>query len=133
MSATSHPHFCGTLGPVGLTFFGVTYMIIAVIFTTYGVVNQVTDGHLPTAYILAIIAMPFTAASYPTLARKYPVAGATYTYTQQAFGGLVELLTGLVILLDYLFIPMINFLVIGIYLYSQFPAVPNGRLRWRRY
>jgi putrescine importer len=38
-----------------------------------------------------------------------------------------------VILLDYLFIPMINFLVIGIYLYSQFPAVPNGRLRWRRY
>ena len=67
MSATSHPHFCGTLGPVGLTFFGVTYMIIAVVFTTYGVVNQVTDGHLPTAYILAIIAMPFTAASYPSL------------------------------------------------------------------
>jgi len=125
MSDTSHPHFRRTLGPVGLTFFGVTYMTIAVVFTTYGVVNQVTDGHLPAAYILAIIAMLFTAGSYATLARKYPVAGSAYTYTQQAFGGLPGFLTGWVILLDYLFIPMINFLVVGIYLHSQFPAVPK--------
>ncbi|WP_448713026.1 APC family permease [Microbacterium profundi] len=100
-------------------------MTIAVVFTTYGVVNQVTDGHLAAAYTLAIVAMLFTASSYATLARKYPVAGSAYTYTQQAFGGFAGFITGWVILLDYLFIPMINFMVIGIYLHTQYPTVPE--------
>ncbi|MDJ1370189.1 APC family permease [Gulosibacter molinativorax] len=125
MSDTSKPQFRRTLGPVGLTLFGVTYMTIAVVFTTYGVVNQVTDGHLAAAYTLAIVAMLFTASSYATLARKYPVAGSAYTYTQQAFGGFAGFITGWVILLDYLFIPMINFMVIGIYLHTQYPSVPE--------
>ena len=125
MSDTSKPQFRRTLGPVELTLFGVTYMTIAVVFTTYGVVNQVTDGHLAAAYTLAIVAMLFTASSYATLARKYPVAGSAYTYTQQAFGGFAGFITGWVILLDYLFIPMINFMVIGIYLHTQYPTVPE--------
>ena len=68
--------------------------------------------------------MLFTAASYGAIVRKYPVAGSAYTYTQQSFGGGVGFLTGWVMLLDYLFIPMINFMLIGIYLNTQFPAVP---------
>lgn len=113
-----------TLGLLSLTAFGVTYMTVVTVFTTYGFVNKETGGHLPAAYVLAIIAMLFTAFSYGAMVRKYPIAGSAYTYSQQSFGGGVGFMTGWVMLLDYLFLPMINFLLIGIYLNTQFPAVP---------
>ncbi|WP_336660469.1 APC family permease [Leucobacter sp. USHLN153] len=121
---TQRPHLKRELGLTGLTLFGVTYMTVITVFTTYGIVNQVTDGHLPASYIVAVITMLFTAASYGAMVKRYPVAGSAYTYTQQSFGGAAGFLTGWVMLLDYLFIPMINFMLIGIYLNTQFPAVP---------
>ncbi|WP_024356580.1 APC family permease [Leucobacter chironomi] len=124
MSESSQPHLKRALGLTGLTLFGVTYMTVITVFTTYGIVNQVTDGHLPAAYVVAVVTMLFTAASYGAMVRRYPVAGSAYTYTQQSFGGAVGFLTGWVMLLDYLFIPMINFMLIGIYLNTQFPAIP---------
>lgn len=124
MSDSTQPKLKRSLGLVGLTLFGVTYMTVITVFTTYGIVNQVTDGHLPAAYVVAVVAMLFTAASYGAMVRRYPVAGSAYTYTQQSFGGAAGFLTGWVMLLDYLFIPMINFMLIGIYLNTQFPAVP---------
>ncbi|WP_166985675.1 APC family permease [Canibacter zhoujuaniae] len=123
-AATGQPKLRRALGLTGLTFFGITYMTVVTVFTTYGIVNKVTHGHLPAAYIMAVVAMLFTAASYAAMVRKYPVAGSAYTYAQQTFGGGVGFITGWVMLLDYLFIPMINFMLIGIYLNTQFPAVP---------
>lgn len=120
----AQPHMRRALGLTGLTFFGVTYMTVITVFTTYGIVNQVTHGKLPAAYIVAVVTMLFTAASYAAMVRKYPVAGSAYTYSQQSFGGAAGFLTGWVMLLDYLFIPMINFMLIGIYLNTQFPAIP---------
>ena len=120
----AQPHMRRALGLTGLTFFGVTYMTVITVFTTYGIVNQVTGGKLPAAYIVAVVTMLFTAASYAAMVRKYPVAGSAYTYAQQSFGGGPGFLTGWVMLLDYLFIPMINFMLIGIYLNTQFPAIP---------
>lgn len=123
-STGQQPHLRRALGLTGLTLFGVTYMTVITVFTTYGIVNQVTDGHLPSSYVVAVIAMLFTAASYGVMVRRYPVAGSAYTYSQQSFGGAIGFLTGWVMLLDYLFIPMINFMLIGIYMNTQFPAVP---------
>lgn len=126
MTATTpqQPKLRRALGLTGLTLFGVTYMTVITVFTTYGIVNQVTDGKLPAAYVIAVVAMLFTAASYGAMVRKYPVAGSAYTYSQQSFGGGVGFITGWVMLLDYLFIPMINFMLIGIYLNTQFPVIP---------
>lgn len=124
MTDSTQPHLKRALGLTGLTLFGVTYMTVITVFTTYGIVNQVTEGRLPAAYVIAVVAMLFTAASYGAMVRKYPVAGSAYTYTQQSFGGAAGFLTGWVMLLDYLFIPMINFMLIGIYLNTQFPAIP---------
>ncbi|QIK63884.1 APC family permease [Leucobacter viscericola] len=124
MSDSNQPQLKRALGLTGLTLFGVTYMTVITVFTTYGIVNQVTDGHLPAAYIIAVVAMLFTAGSYGAMVRRYPVAGSAYTYTQQSFGGAAGFLTGWVMLLDYMFIPMINFMLIGIYLNTQFPAIP---------
>ncbi|MFF7898761.1 APC family permease [Streptomyces sp. NPDC088817] len=112
------------LGLPGLTLFGLTYLAPVTVFTTYGAVTGVTSGHLPAAYVIALVVMLFTAVSYGRMVRAYPTAGSAYTYTQQSFGGHVGFMVGWTLLLDYLFLPMINFLLIGIYLHSQFPSVP---------
>ena len=58
------------------------------------------------------------------MAIAYPVAGSAYTYSQKSFGAPIGFLSGWSLLLDYLFLPMINYLVIGIYLEAAFPAIP---------
>ncbi|NKX51204.1 amino acid permease, partial [Arthrobacter deserti] len=81
-------------------------------------------GHLAAAYVVALATMIFTAVSYARMSGAVPVAGSAYSYTQQTFGGHVGFITGWTLMLDYLFLPMINFLLIGIYMNTQFPAVP---------
>lgn len=113
------------LGPGALILFGLTYLAPVTVFTTYGIVTQQTDNHLPSAYLVALVAMLFTALSYGRMARLYPVSGSAYTYSQQSFGGHVGFLTGWALMLDYLLLPMINFLLIGIYLHGQYPSIPQ--------
>ncbi|WP_416444540.1 APC family permease [Leucobacter sp. HNU] len=124
MAQQSSAHLRRTLGLTGLVVFGLSYMAIGTVFTTYGIVNQLTDGHLPLSYVIALVTMLFTAASYAAMVKKFPVAGSAYTYTQQAYGGVAGFMTGWVLLLDYLFIPMINFMILGFYVGTQFPSIP---------
>ncbi|MEL4505716.1 APC family permease [Luteococcus sp. H138] len=112
------------LGLAGLTLFGLSYMAITTVFTTYGIVNQITSGHLPLAYVAALATMIFTALSYAAMVRRCPVAGSAYSYVQYSFGGATGFLVGWLLLLDYLFIPMINFMILGLYVATQFPGIP---------
>ncbi|WP_031464270.1 APC family permease [Sciscionella sediminilitoris] len=114
-----------TLGTFRLLVFGLTYLGIGAVFTVYGSGVAATDGHLPAAYLVATVAMLFTAHSYGRMAVRYPAAGSAYTYAQQSFGGYAGFLTGWALLLDYLLLPLINFLLVGIYLHEQFPALPR--------
>ncbi|WP_413616150.1 APC family permease [Halomonas cupida] len=114
------------LGLPALVFFGLAYMVPLTVFTTYGVVTETTNGHVPMAYIITLAAMFFTAWSYGRMVEHYPVAGSAYTYTRRAFGGRIGFMVGWALLLDYIFLPMINYLVIGIYMKEYFPAVDQG-------
>lgn len=113
-----------TLGLPSVILFGLAYMVPLTVFTTYGIVTEVTSGHLPTAYIVTLAAMTVTAFAYANMVKAFPVAGSAYTYTQQSFGATPGFLTGWALLLDYLFLPMINYMVIGIYMSIALPAVP---------
>ena len=106
-----------------LVFFGLVYMVPLTVFTTYGLVTVQTGGRLPTTYIVTLVAMIFTALSYGAMASAFPVAGSTFTYAKAAFGNHIGFLAGWSLLLDYLFLPMLNYLVIGIYLNAQAPSV----------
>ena len=98
-------------------------MVPLTVFTTYGLVTVQTGGRLPTTYLITLVAMTFTALSYGAMVKAFPAAGSTFTYAKAAFGRHVGFLTGWSLLLDYLFLPMINYLVIGLYLHAEFPAV----------
>lgn len=112
------------LGLPSLVLFGMVYIVPLTVFTTYGIVTQMSGGRLPVAYVVTLVAMFFTALSYARMAVAFPVAGSAYTYSQKAFGAPIGFLAGWSLLLDYLFLPMLNYLVIGIYLEAAFPSVP---------
>ena len=104
--------------------FGLAYMVPLGIFTTYGEVTVTSNGHLPIAYIITLAMIFFTALSYCRMANKLPIAGSAYTYVQRTFGGKVGFLVGWAQILDYLFLPILNYLVLGIYLHKHFESIP---------
>src|SRR5690606_13778760 len=93
-------------------------------FTDFGVLTELTVGGAASAYWVSLVAMLFTAASYSFMVKRFPVAGSAYSYTNLAFGPNVGFLAGWSLLLDYLFITMINYLLIGLFLNIAFPAIP---------
>jgi amino acid transporter len=117
-------HLRRVLGVPSLVLFGLVYIVPLTVFTTYGIVVQESGGRLSVAYLVTVVAMVFTARSYARMAAAYPVAGSTYAYTQRTFGAPIGFLAGWTLLLDYLLLPMLNYLVIGIYLNAAIPAVP---------
>ncbi|CDN64691.1 Putrescine importer [Burkholderia cenocepacia H111] len=115
------PHL---LGLSTLVIFGLAYMLPMTVFTTYGLVTSETNGHLTAAYAVTLIAMLFTARSYGHMARLMPSAGSAYTFASRNFGTSAGFMVGWALLMDYLFIPMISYLAIGIYMKQIFPTVP---------
>lgn len=118
------PKLKRVLGVPSLVLFGLVYMVPLTVFTTYGIVTELTGGRVAVSYVITLVAMLFTARSYARMSVAYPYAGSAYVYTQRSFGGAVGFLAGWSLMLDYLFLPMINYLVIGIYLEAAFPAIP---------
>jgi amino acid transporter len=112
-----------TLGPVVL--FGLAYMAPMIVLGTFGVLAESSGNAVPTAYLLALVAMLFTAVSYGRMAAAFPVAGSAYTYTRRAIDSRVGFLVGWAVLLDYFFLPMVIWLIGASFLTRQFPGVPT--------
>lgn len=133
--ATAHPaptapdgahdgEFRKVLGLRTLVLLGLVYMVPLTVFTTYGIVTEITGGRLPVAYALTLAVMLFTARSYGKMAGAIPVSGSAYAYVSHSFGPSLGFLSGWSLLMDYMFLPMINYLVIGIFLGAALPSVP---------
>jgi len=116
--------FKRVLGTPSLVLFGLVYMVPLTVFTTYGIVTSLTGGRVADAYIITLVVMLFTARSYARMSMAMPYSGSAYVYTQQSMGGAVGFLVGWALLLDYLFLPLVIWLIGGSYLQGQFPGVP---------
>ncbi|WP_235000359.1 APC family permease [Virgibacillus dakarensis] len=68
----------------------------------------------------------FTAYSYGRMVKVYPSSGSAYTYTQQSISSHLGFLVGWTVMMDYLFLPMLNVYVTSVFMYSVIPAVPFG-------
>lgn len=114
-----------TMGLVGIVVFGLSYMAPGIVISTFGVIAVLSSGASPLAYVLATLAMFLTALSYAKLSRIYPSSGSIYTYARKTIGSKLGFLAGWVILLDYLFLPMVAWLITGLYFSAQFPILPS--------
>lgn len=107
-----------------VTVFGLSLMAPITVFSTFGIAAEVTDGRVALAYIIAAIALAFTAYSYTQMVKAFPIAGSAYTYVNKAFNSKVGFLVGWSLLTDYILLPMVNYLIASIFLKSVFPSVP---------
>jgi len=114
-----------TLTLTHLVLFGLAYMTPMVVFAIYGVLAEATHGLVATAYFVAMLAMLLTAYSYGQMVKAYPVSGSAYTYTRKAIHPNLGFLVGWAVLLDYVFLPMVIWLIGSVYLQAAFPGVPT--------
>ncbi|GGI86934.1 APC family permease [Pseudarthrobacter scleromae] len=115
-----------TLKLPSLVLFGLAYLTPIIVLGIFGIIAETTGGAAPAAYLVALVAMLFTAHSYGRMAVAFPVAGSAYTYVRRSIDSRVGFLVGWAVLLDYLFLPMVIWLIGGSYLSAQFPGVPIG-------
>ena len=120
------PTLTRTLKLPSLVLFGLAYLTPLIVLGIFGIIAETTGGAAPAAYLMAMVAMLFTAHSYGRMAIAYPVAGSAYTYVRRSIDPRVGFLVGWAILLDYLFLPMVIWLIGGSYLTAQFPGIPIG-------
>lgn len=114
-----------SLGVVGIVALGLGYMTPTVVFDTFGIVARISDGVVPLAYLFALVVMVFTAISYGKMVRIFPDAGSAYSYTRKTMGEYPGFFVGWASLLDYLLLPMVNALIIRIYMEALFPHIPS--------
>ena len=111
------------LGLSSLVLFGLAYLAPLIVLGTFGVVAQASHGATAGSYLLAMLAMLFTAASYGRMAALYPVAGSAYAYVCNSIDRRVGFMVGWAVTLDYLFLPMVIWLIGAAYVHDQFPGV----------
>ncbi|MGJ7909919.1 APC family permease [Neobacillus sp. LXY-1] len=113
-----------SLGLWAIVGLGLGYMTPTIVFDTFGIVSNETNGVVPLAYLTALVVMLFTAISYGKMVQVFPSAGSAYTYTRETMSPLLGFIVGWAALLDYILLPMVNALIIRIYMVSVFPSVP---------
>lgn len=113
-----------TLGLGSVVLFGLAYMTPLIVLGIFGIIAETTAGATPSAYVVALVAMVFTAWSYGRMSIAYPVAGSAYTYVRKTIDSRVGFLVGWAVLLDYVFLPFVIWLFGAVYLQAQFPDVP---------
>ncbi len=114
-----------TLGLRSLVLFGLAYMTPLIVLGIFGVIAETTNGASASAYLVALVAMLFTASSYGRMAAAYPQSGSAYTYVRRSIDPRIGFLVGWAVLLDYLFLPMVIWLIGAAYLEAQFPGIPG--------
>ncbi|WP_020500575.1 APC family permease [Sciscionella marina] len=119
------PHLNPTITFWPLVLLGLAYITPTIALDLFGTFSRASNGTLTTSYVLTTVVLLFTALSYSKMSRRYPAAGSAYTYTRRAIDSRIGFLVGWLTLLDYLFLPMVVWLISVVYLSEQFPGVPK--------
>ena len=85
--------------------YGLIYMVPLAPVAVFGIVYNFSSGAVVLVYVVAAIAMFFSAVSYREMATEFPIAGSVYSYVRNGIGDFVGFISGWAILLDYLLLP----------------------------
>jgi putrescine importer len=90
-----------------LVLYGVIVIQPVAPMSSFGVLEQKSNGHAVTAILIAMVAMLLTALSYGRMASAYPSAGSAFTYVGKEIHPAAGYATGWSMVMDYLLNPMI--------------------------
>src|SRR5271154_5313274 len=94
-------------------------------YAVYGFVHNDAKGMVPLAYLVGLIGMYFTALSYASMSRAFPLAGSVYTYAQRGLHEIAGFFSGWLILLDYILVPALLYLFSAVALRPLLPQIPT--------
>src|SRR5580693_10194262 len=107
-----------------LVLFGLAFVGPTAPYTFFGVGAVQSHGHFALVYLIAMIAVSFTAVSYGKMAAACPEAGSTYAYASKAIHPVVGYLAGWVMILDYILMPMLCVIIVGATSHKIMPTIP---------
>lgn len=112
-----------TLGFRDLVVYGLLFIAPMAPVGVFGTLDAKSHGAVALVYLVATVAMAFTAFSYAQMVRVAPQAGSVFTYARKGLGEGPGLIAGWMAMLDYLLIPAVAYLFSGIAMNALVPEV----------
>ncbi len=107
-----------------LVLFGLAFVGPTAPYSMFGIATVKSHGHLPLVYLIAMLAMSLTAISYGRMAAAFPEAGSTYSYASKALHANIGYFAGWGMILDYILIPLLSVIFVGLTAAKLVPQVP---------
>lgn len=112
-----------SLGFRDLVVYGLLFIAPMAPVGVFGTLDAKSHGAVALVYIIATIAMAFTAFSYAQMVRVVPQAGSVFAYARVGLGNGPGFIAGWMAMLDYLLIPAVAYLFSGIAMEALVPSV----------
>jgi amino acid transporter len=114
-----------TLSLWDLVVYGMVFMVPISPFGVFGFVWKDAKGMVPLAYLLGLVGMFFTAMSYASMSRAFPMSGSVYSYVGRGLHEAAGFFAGWLILLDYILVPALLYIFSAVALRPLMPGVPD--------
>ncbi|WP_246235969.1 APC family permease [Streptomyces boluensis] len=112
-----------SLGFKDLVVYGLLFIAPMAPVGVFGALDAKSNGAVALVYLVATVAMAFTAFSYAQMVQVVPQAGSVFAYARVALGKGPGFIAGWMAMLDYLLIPAVAYLFSGIAMNALVPEV----------
>lgn len=122
-TADAHQRLRRSLGLRDLVVYGLLFIAPMAPVGVFGTLDAKSHGAVALVYVVATVAMAFTAFSYAQMVRVVPQAGSVFAYARAGLGNGVGFVAGWMAMLDYVLIPAVAYLFSGIAMNALVPEV----------
>ncbi|MFI0807739.1 APC family permease [Streptomyces echinatus] len=112
-----------SLGFADLVVYGLLFIAPMAPVGVFGTLDARSRGAVALVYVVATVAMGFTAFSYAQMVRVVPRAGSVFAYARAGLGEGAGFVAGWMAVLDYVLIPAVAYLFSGIAMNALVPGV----------
>ncbi|MEV5545473.1 APC family permease [Streptomyces sp. NPDC052309] len=112
-----------SLGFRDLVVYGLLFIAPMAPVGVFGTLDAKSHGAVALVYVVATVAMAFTAFSYAQMVRVVPQAGSVFAYARVGLGRGAGFVAGWMAMLDYVLIPAVAYLFSGIAMEALVPEV----------
>ncbi|KOV63720.1 APC family permease [Streptomyces sp. MMG1121] len=112
-----------SLGFRDLVVYGLLFIAPMAPVGVFGTLDARSHGAVALVYVVATVAMAFTAFSYAQMVRVVPQAGSVFAYARAGLGRGAGFIAGWMAMLDYVLIPAVAYLFSGIAMNALVPEV----------
>ena len=104
--------------------YGLIFMVPIAPMAIFGSVFATSGGMVVLAYLVGMVALAFTAASYTQLVKAFRLSGSVDNYVGRGIGAPLGFVAGWAVMIDYILVPSLLYLVAAVAMNATVPVVP---------